>query len=162
MAYSEKQWLDVEGYYKSGLSLSQIEAKTGIGKSTISKRAKKQQWQQGANTDYIEAKELIVEKKSTENQHLLNIADEVAHERITHKKLIYDNATKLAGKLNTMADQIDEPQDLKHLVDANDKLSITLKVSERYAPKTEITNTNATQNNTKRVTIARRSDRRDD
>lgn len=161
MAYSEKQWLDAKGYYEAGLSLSQIKDKTGIARNTISQRAKREQWEQGANTDYIEAKQVIATKKGTVSEHSLQIADEVAHDKIKHTKLINDNATKLADKLNMMVDQIDEPQDLKHLVEANDKLAITLKVADRHAPKTEINNTNATQNNTetKRVTIARRSDR---
>ena len=60
-----------------------------------------------------------------------------------------------------MLDQIDTPADLKTIIDAVDRASITLKVSERHAPKVEVNNTNAQQNNTeiKRVTIARRSDR---
>ncbi len=97
-----------------------------------------------------------------ESEQEVNAVHKAIEVKTNHIKLIMDNAEKLASKLNTMTDQIDEPQDLKYLVEANDKLSITMKVSERHAPKTEITNTNATQNNTKRVTIARRSDRRDD
>jgi len=97
-----------------------------------------------------------------ESEQEVNAVHQAIKAKTDHIKLIMDNATKMAGKINTMVDQVDEPQDMKHLVDANDKLSITMKVSERHAPKTEITNTNATQNNTKRVTIARRSDRRDD
>jgi len=65
----------------------------------------------------------------------VNAVQFVVEEKTKHLKLINDNATKLAGKLNAMADEISEPQDLKHLVDANDKLAITLKVAERHAPK---------------------------
>ena len=96
-----------------------------------------------------------------ESEQEVNAVHLAIEEKTKHIKLIMDNATKLAGKISTMTDQVDEPQDLRHLVEANDKLSITLKVNDRHAAKTEITNTNATQNNTKRVTIARRSDRRD-
>lgn len=162
MAIAKEIWDKARILFESGqLSLSQISEKTGINKSSISKKAKIQQWKSGEHSDYIEAKEIIVEKKSTISTLEINTLDELAEERIRHKKLINDNATKLAAKLNTMTDQVDEPQDLKHLVEANDKLAITLKVADRHAPKTEINNTNATQNNTetKRVTIARRSDR---
>ena len=138
MAYSEKQWLDAEGYFKAGLSLAQIQDKTGIARSTVSKMAKKQQWKQGANVEYIEAKEIIAVKKSTENQHLLNIADEVADDNIRRKNLIYGNAEKLARKLSMMTDQVDEPQDLKLLSEANDKLAITMKVADRHAPKGDV------------------------
>lgn len=59
--------------------------------------------------------------------------------------------------------QIDlSASDIKDCIDSVHKAGQTLGVVEQFAPKTEITNTNATQNNTKRVTIARRSDRRND
>jgi len=147
MAFSNEQWGRAKGYYEAGLSLSKIKEKTGIARNTISQRAKKEQWEQGRNTDYVEAKEIIASKKGTEKEQSIVCADEVADEKIRHKKLINDNATKLAGKISDMADNIDEPQDLKHLVDANDKLAITLKVAERHAPKTDINNTNALQSN---------------
>jgi len=79
--------------------------------------------------------------------------DKVVTEKTKHLKLINDNATKLAGKLNSMADEISEPQDLKHLVEANDKLAITLKVADRHAPKIDINNTNAQQNNDKVIKV---------
>jgi len=44
--------------------------------------------------------------------------------------------------------------DIKNNVDSVDKASITLKVSDRHAPKTEIVNTNAQQNNNqKSITV---------
>jgi hypothetical protein len=39
------------------------------------------------------------------------------------------------------------PSDVKDCIEGNDKAAITLGVAERHAPKTEIQNTNATQNN---------------
>lgn len=83
-----------------------------------------------------------------ESEQEVNAVHQAIEEKTKHIKLIYDNATKLAGKLSTMADQIDEPQDLKHLVDANDKLSITLKVSERHAPRNDMTQIAAQSNST--------------
>jgi len=147
MAYSNEQWEKAKAYYEAGLSLAKIKDKTGIARNTISQRAKKEQWEHSANTDYIEAKEIIASKKGTISEQSVLILDEVADERIRHKKLIQDNATKLADKLNKLTDEVDNAQDIRHLVEANDKLSITLKVNERHAPKTEISNVNATQNN---------------
>jgi predicted DNA-binding protein YlxM (UPF0122 family) len=148
MAYSETQWLNARGYFEAGLSLSQIQEKTGIARSSISKKSKSEQWQQGKNLDYIEAKELIVEKKATENQHLLNIADEVAEDKIRHKRLIFGNAEKIANKLNTMIDQVDTPSDMKALAETNDKIAITLKVADRHATtKQDININNNTQQN---------------
>ena len=102
MAYNEKQWLDARGYYEAGLSLSQIQEKTGIARSSVSKKAKSEQWKHGENTDYIEAKELIEVKKSTKNQHLLNIADEVAYDNIRRKKLIYGAQEKAVERISEL------------------------------------------------------------
>jgi len=66
------------------------------------------------------------------------IADKV-NTKLRHEELINGNAMLLAGKLKTMAEQIDTPNDLKTLAEANDKLAITLKVADRHAPKIDIT-----------------------
>ena len=82
-----------------------------------------------------------------ESEQEVNAVFTAVKAKTAHIKLIQDNAEKLAGKILTMSDQVDQAQDIKHLVDANDKLSITLKVSDRHAPKTEIHNQNAQQTN---------------
>ena len=146
MAYTNEQWGRAKGYYEAGLSLSKITEKTTIARNTISQRAKKEQWEHGKNTDYIEAKEIIATKKGTEREQSIICADEIADENIRYKKLINDNATKLANKLATMADQIDTPYDLKTLVDANDRLAITLKVADRHSNQN--INVNTQNNNT--------------
>jgi hypothetical protein len=46
-----------------------------------------------------------------------------------------------------MIDQIDTPNDALTIANTNDKLAITLKVADRHAPKIELNNTNAQQNN---------------
>lgn len=162
MAISKVQWDKAKGYYEAGLSLSEIKEKTGIDRSTISKKAKNQQWQHAANADYIEAKVLIAEKKSTKNQQVLNIADEVAEDKIRCKNLINSNAELLASKIPEIlrsfeAEKTDEAtgetitvtaissNDIKTLSEANDKLAITLKVADRHAPKND-TNINLQQN----------------
>lgn len=72
-----------------------------------------------------------------ESEHEVNAVFTIVEEKKKHMKLIYDNATKLANKLSIMSDQVDQPQDLRHLVEANDKLSVTLKVNDRHAPKND-------------------------
>jgi membrane-bound ClpP family serine protease len=134
MSYSLEQWEKTKALFESGqYSLSQISEKTGIDKSQISRKSKMQQWSSGRNADYIEAKVKIATKKTTENTTTLQILDDIADEKTRHLKLIHDNATKLANKISTMTDQIDTPNDLKTLVDANDRLAITLKVADRHA-----------------------------
>ena len=61
------------------------------------------------------------------------------NKQIDREKLIFGNAEKLANKLFNMTDQIDTPNDLKTLADANDRLAITMKVADRHAPKIDVT-----------------------
>lgn len=148
MAISKEIWNKARTLFESNqFSLSQISERTGIDKSSISKKAKIQQWSSVENLDYIEAKQTIASKKSTLPMEKINILDEVAEESIRNKKLISDNSTKLADKINKMADEVDNAQDIRHLVEANDKLSITMKVSDRHAPKSDVNLVNAQQNN---------------
>jgi len=172
MAISKEKWLEVQGYYEAGLSLAKIKDKTGVDRSTISKKAKNQQWQHGRNTDYIEAKELIVEKKSTENQHLLNCADIVADDNIRRKNLIFGNAELMASKVPdilesfTKKDKDEETgevtseflmpsKDFKELAEANDKLSITLGVNDRHANSKVEVNTQNNNHSNSEISITR-------
>lgn len=156
MAISKEIWNKARTLFESNqFSLSQISERTGIDKSSISKKAKIQQWSSVENLDYIEAKQTIASKKSTLPMEKINILDEVAEESIRNKKLISDNSTKLADKINKMADEVDNAQDIRHLVEANDKLSITMKVSDRHAPKSDVNLVNANQTNIEEITFKR-------
>jgi len=162
MAYSAEQWDRTKALFESGqYSLSEIQEKTGISKSKISEKSKKEQWERGRNADYIEARKTLAVKKGTEKGTTIQVLDDIADEQIRRERLVFGIQEKALAKADTMLDQIDTPADLKTIIDAVDRASITLKVSERHAPKVEVNNTNAQQNNTeiKRVTIARRSDR---
>lgn len=144
MAYSAEQWERARALFESGqYSLSQIQEKTGIDKSQISRKSKIQQWQQGRNADYIEARVVLAEKKSTENTTTLQVLDDIADEQIRHKRLINGNAEKLAGKIATMADQTDRPKDIKELAEANMILGKSLGVIEQFAKSGDV-NVNAT------------------
>lgn len=160
MAYSIQQWERARAYYTAGLSLREIEAKTGINNSSIQKKAKNQQWKHGSNADYIEAKTIIAEKKSAENSAVVEILDEIADEAIRHKRLINNNAELIASqipklikgmseqKINEDTGEVYEvssitPSDIKLLAEANDKLAVTLKVADRHAKGGDI-NVNAT------------------
>ena len=164
MAYSPEQWERTKAYFESGqYSLSQISDKTGISKSKISEKAKREQWERGRNSDYIEAKVIIAEKKGNEKRNTLEVLDNIADEKIRHKNLINSNAELLASHIPKVVNsfitkQINqetgeeeeiyalEARTIKELAEANDKLAITLKVAERHA-NTTINNTNASQTN---------------
>jgi len=150
MAISKDLWLKAKTLYETNqYSLAQISDKTGIDKSSISKKAKIQQWSSVENLDYIESKAIISKKKSTLNQQQIDILDEVANDRLRREQLVYGAQEKAIQKASGMIDGVDAPQDIKHLVDAIDKASITLGVSQRHAnSQVNIQNTNAQQNNT--------------
>lgn len=163
--YSKEQWERAKAYFEAGQHTpQQISDIVGIERSTIVKKAKIHNWQNGANSDYIEAKTKIAVKKSQLNSQTLQILDDIADEQIRHKNLINSNAELLASQIpkvvkSFVTKQINEEtgeeeevcmleaRTIKELAEANDRLAITLKVAERHAPKIEVNNTNATQNN---------------
>jgi len=119
-------------YHTGHFSVRELAAKHSVGKTTIANICKDIKPKNRENADtLISIYTDITEQSGQEVDSLSRLVDN----KTKHLKLINDNATLLAGKLAIMAEQIDEPQDLKHLVDANDKLAITLKVAERHAPK---------------------------
>lgn len=165
MAHSKELWEKAKGYYEAGISLQKIKDKTGIDRSAISKKAKNQQWQQGKNADYIEAKEIIAVKKSTENQQSLICADEIADDNIRRKNLIYGLTEKALGKIDkalsktiTIKEEGKEDReeevehsskDIKDYVEAIDKASITLGVNQRHSnSQVVVNNQNNVQQNT--------------
>jgi len=83
MAISQDKWEKAKTLFESGkLSLSEISKQTGIDKSSISKKAKIQQWSSVENSDYIDAKVLIATKKSTLPMEKINTLDDVANDII--------------------------------------------------------------------------------
>ena len=95
----------------------------------------------------VKAEAAIKSALNTKSERLVKAFDDKVKESLRRQNLVYGIQEKAIQKATDMLEGIDAAQDLKHLVDAVDKASITLKVSDRHAPKTEINNTNATQNN---------------
>lgn len=153
MAFSPEKWLDAKGYFEAGLSLSNIEEKTGISRASISKRSKTEQWKKNKNADYIKAKELIAERNSTEaeeSKHLLKKADEVAEDNIRRMKLVYgaqELAVKLIGK-KLVEEGVDLAMaDIKNGVDAVDKAGASMGIITKE-PQIAIQNNNTNEQNT--------------
>jgi len=71
--------------------------------------------------DKVTTQIAIATELSQESYHEVKAVETLVSEKTKHLKLINDNATKLANKLAVMADQIDTPNDLKTLTEANDK-----------------------------------------
>jgi transcriptional regulator with XRE-family HTH domain len=149
MAISKDIWEKARTLYESGkLSLSEISTKTGIDKSSISKKAKIQQWKNGEHSDYIDSRLKIVEKKSTLSVEKINTLDDIANELIRYKDLVYNVQEKALNKANEMLDYIDTAKDLKDIIDGVDKASITLGVNQRHSTSQVNVNTQTNvQNN---------------
>lgn len=96
------------------------------------------------HTEKVNAIMSVARDLSQESSTEVNAVATIVNKKIDREKLIFGNAEKLANKLFTMADQIDTPNDLKTLAEANDKLAVTLKVAERHANSQVTVNT---QNN---------------
>ena len=78
MAYSPTQWEKAKGFYEAGMTLSQINERVGISKSKISEKAKREKWEHGKNTEYIEHKQKVIEQKGNILEHSGTIALEIA------------------------------------------------------------------------------------
>jgi DNA-binding MurR/RpiR family transcriptional regulator len=118
--------------WKAGVSQNQLAKRYGVSPATINKLCK---GVEQTNVDIVNARIAIASELMNKSEYEVNSIDNEVNEALRYKSLIHNNATKLAGKLFTMAEQIDTPMDMKILADANDRLAITLKVAERHAPR---------------------------
>jgi len=131
----ERDSLVLADFHTGQFNQRELSKKYEVSTATINKltKGKKPKHEHKVNTIATVTAELL-----EESEQEVNAVFTAIDEKTKHIKLINDNATKLARKINTMADQIDQPQDMKHLVDANDKLAVTLKVADRHAPKGDV------------------------
>ena len=155
MAHSKEKWLEAEGFFKSGLTLREIENRTGIDYRTVQKESKKRQWRQGENVEYIEAKIKVNQKReelgeTKEGQIMLYCADEIANDLTKRRNLVNGS---LIGIMNRIRDILNTgtiqekvstgngvqvfqerkigAKDLKDLVDAVNTAGIALKVIDK-------------------------------
>lgn len=127
-----------------GKSQNELAKKYDVSPATINKLCK------GLVPKYKDKVNDVVALKSQlskESEYQSECFDKEVNDKLRRANLVYGNAEKALGKLNTMIDEVDNAIDLKTLIDANDKASLTLKVNERFAPKQDINLTNAQQNN---------------
>ena len=145
-------WEKAKEYFEVGLSLSEIEKKTGISRGALSKKSQLESWNKQSIKKQLVAQAIAVEKgKETLKKHpvSLEVHNEIVSESVRIASKVYSAQEKALDKADIMLDQIDSASDLKTIVDAIDRASITLKVSDRHASSQNI-NVNATaevQNN---------------
>ena len=139
---NEDRELILADYHTGDFSQRELAKKHKVSVGTVSKITKEEAVQ---NEHIMNAQVTVLRAEKELPTEQMNAIINAAQEKVKHVALINDNATLLAGKITTMAQQIDTPSDLKTLVDANDRLAITLKTADRHAPKIDITQQQAVQ-----------------
>lgn len=90
---------------------------------------------------------------NTKSERLVKAFDTKVNDELRRQNLVYGFQEKAIKRASEILEMTEAAQDLKHLVDAVDKASITLGVSQRHAPKSDVNLTNATQVNDNKLTI---------
>jgi len=153
--------LIIADYHTNNFSQRELAKKYNVSVGTVSKLTKEVN---PKNEHLVNAQMSILSAQSELSNEQMNAIMNTAQDKLRRENLIYGNAELMASKVPDIINSfIIENEDtetgevtkkfimgakaLRELAEANDKLSITLKVADRHAPKTEITNTNAQQNN---------------
>lgn len=114
MAYSPEQWKEAKAYYLQGLSLSQISAEVGINKTSISKKAKAEEWDrlkiQQLKSDIVEfesekstldeKKSTLIKKISTLDEFEVTILENIVENEAGVKSLLFSSATMALVRAN--------------------------------------------------------------
>ena len=84
---TQKEWDIAREYFEAGLSLSMIEKKTGISRSSLSKKSNADGWSKETGKDILIQKDIDVKlAKETLNETALLVHDELVNERTEHIK----------------------------------------------------------------------------
>lgn len=103
MAHSKEAWAEAKFLFELDNSLNDIHAKTGIDRTAVSKKAKKEGWEKGKNQQLkseivrfekekstLEAKKsTLVEKVSTLNDFEITMLDGIVEKETDSKSLIF-------------------------------------------------------------------------
>ena len=119
--------------------------------------------------DKVNAIVSIKSELSQESEYQSECFDKEVNEKLKNKKLINSNAELLASHIpkvlkSLVTKSIDDDgketelyavdaKTIRELAEANDKLSLTLKVNERHAPRAEVKLTNGDDNSTTNTQI---------
>jgi len=192
MAIAKEIWDKAKFLFELNKSLNEIEAETGINRTSVGKKANKEGWIKGKNlqlkSDILvfekekstleNKKSTLVEKVAELNDFEITLFDGIVEDEVKHKSIIFSTQTlalvrnnqiltkntktvmlKVAqygenGKSSEDYEPFEVPlstTDVKEAIESTDKASITLGVSQRHAPKTDINNNNNQQNNEQKV-----------
>ena len=92
----------------------------------------------------------IKSKLSIQSESLVKAFDTKVNEHLRRSNLVFEVQEKAVVKAGELIDYIDNPKDLKDLIDGVDKASLTMGVNQRHSnSQVNIQNTNAVQAVTK-------------
>jgi hypothetical protein len=141
---TEKQREDIRNQLILGESQYSIARDYEVSSATVNKIFKT------INEDEFLAKEVkdeiaIKSKLFSKSESIVKAFDTKVNDELRRKNLVYNASEKALVKLTGLIDEVDEAQDMKHIVDAIDKASITLGVNQRHASSAVINNANVQQ-----------------
>ena len=149
MAYSPTQWEKAKGFYEAGMTLAQINERVGISKSKISEKAKREKWEHGKNTEYIEHKQKVLEQKGNILEHsgtiALEIADTIAIDKAKINIFFQNAAIRGQQKANELLEEVAEMKDLLAYANLTKTNKETVLGKD---PETVINNANVQSNDT--------------
>jgi predicted DNA-binding protein YlxM (UPF0122 family) len=148
MAISKQQWQQAQAMFEAGASLSEIAGKVDIERSTISKKAKKEEWDKAINQQLILDDIRLQQRKATLNEQQLQHHDYT----VNFKLMMMDDIERFSNasmkKANDLMTNTETGGDFKAIIDGVDRLSILAKINDRHAPPASIQQN--TQNNTEK------------
>jgi hypothetical protein len=131
-------WQQAKAMFEGGSSLSQIADKTGINKSTVSKKAKYQAWKKAKNEQLIIDDVKMAIDKSTLNQHEISYHEQAVEFQLRMIQEIQMFSNKTMKKACSLMDGTDSGSDFKAIVDGVDKLSVLIKINDRHQQPVQI------------------------
>jgi hypothetical protein len=131
-------WQQARAMFEGGSSLSQIADKTGINRSTVSKKAKYQAWQKAKNEQLITDDVKIALDKSSLNQHEISYHEQAVKFQLRTIQDIQMFSNKTMTKACSLMDGAESGSDFKAIVDGVDKLSVLIKINDRHQQPAQI------------------------
>ena len=122
-----------------------------VSPATVNKIFKELDKNLVAQTEKIVNDEIAIKSiLATQSERFCKSFDDKVNEQLRRQNLVFNASEKALVKLSGLIDDVDEAQDMKHIVDAIDKASITLGVNQRHSnSQVQINNSNNQQTNIK-------------
>jgi uncharacterized protein YerC len=133
--FTDDTWERAREYLEAGLTLSQIQQKTGIDKAAISRKAKEENWvkNNSQKQQLIVDAVRVAEAKSTLNQQALSVHDEIVGYQLRVSGLANTFVERSIRKSIQMLKTVDDAASMKQLADTVDRNTITAGINERHA-----------------------------